>query len=260
MTRSNRFRTLTIAVALATSLLAGPVTGRLEAQEGPPGSEVSATGVLTEAPPTALPSTYFMIDDTGTAYELRSEVVDLGAYTGQLVTVFGTPAPAQEESEGPTLLNVARVEPIEGTGPFTVTFELAVQGTPPADATFFGLFGYEGGVPVQLTDPDGDGVYTGSTPPGLIPGVTVQPALIVQGTGTRQSINLGAYPGDPTSVIKDFGLVTINQNTTLSSSISFTDDPDNLPETSGPSPVLPIATLLLLGSSLLGLGILRRLL
>jgi hypothetical protein len=260
VTRTNFFRTLTVAAALAASLLAlaGAVTGLVEAQEVPPEAEVSATGMLTEAPPTAPPGTYFIIDGTGTPYELRSEVVNLGTYTGQLVTVFGTPAPVQEEPGGPVLLNVTRVEPIEGTGPFSVTFELAVQGTPPANATFFGLFGYEGGVPVRLTDPDGDGVYTGSTPPGLIPDVTVQPALIVQGTGTRESINLGTYPGDPIRVIKDFGPVTINQNTTLSTSVSFADGPGNLPDTGGPLPVLAIAALLLLSSSLFGLGILGR--
>jgi hypothetical protein len=249
-------KTVALAPGLAASLLA--LAGPAEAQEEPPGVEVSATGVLTEAPPTAPPGTYFMIDGSGTAYQLRSDVVDLGAYVGQLVTVFGAPTPVQVDP-GPILLNVTRVEPIEGTGPFTVTFELSVEGLPPADATFFGLLGYEP-IPFRLTDPDGDGVYTASTPPDLVAGVDIQPAQIVQGTGTRPSTLGPDFPGEPVSVIRDFGPVTINRDTTLSASVSFADGSGNLADTGSPSlvlPVLGVAGALLVAGGFLVLKILR---
>jgi len=42
----------------------------------------------------------------------------------------------------------------------TLYFELTVEGEPPAGATFFALAPVDH--PMELTDPDGDGVYTGS--------------------------------------------------------------------------------------------------
>ena len=71
--------------------------------------------------------------------------------------------------------------------------------------------------------PDGDGVFTGSTPPNLVPAGDTQPALIVQGTGTRESQVVGLYPGDPTTTLKDFGEVTFEAGTTLSANVSFED-------------------------------------
>ena len=44
----------------------------------------------------------------------------------------------------------------------SLNFELTVQGTPPADARFFGQ-GPLIGLPVQLVDPDGDGTSAGNT-------------------------------------------------------------------------------------------------
>ncbi len=111
-------------------------------------------------------------------------------------------------------------DPGNGEVTVTATFELTVEGTPPEDATFFGYLGYEP-APFQLTDPDGDGIYTGSTSPDLIPAGDTQPALIVQGTGTRESQVVGTSPGEPTSTIKDFGEVTFEEDTTLRASVSF---------------------------------------
>ena len=76
---------------------------------------------------------------------------------------------------------------------------------------------------MPLADPDG--VYTGSTdvpkfPPGPVPPPGTEPvslpAQIVQADG-------GTGPCDPTRVIKDFGEVTFEEDTTLSASISFED-------------------------------------
>ena len=102
----------------------------------------------------------------------------------------------------------------------TVTFQLTVEGEPPEDATFFGYLGYEP-APFQLTDPDGDGVYIGSTPEGLVPAGDTQPALILQGTGTRESQVVGTSPGEPTRVLKNFGELTFEEDATLSAGVSF---------------------------------------
>ena len=114
-------------------------------------------------------------------------------------------------------------DPGNGEDTVTATFELTVEGTPPEDATFFGYLGYEP-ASFQLTDPDGDGLYTGSTPPTLIPAGDTQPALIVQGTGTRESQVVGTSPGEPISTIRDFGEVTFEDDTTLRASVSFESD------------------------------------
>jgi len=43
-----------------------------------------------------------------------------------------------------------------------LSFELTVEGEPPAGATFSGLASTESWVSTPLTDPDADGLYTGS--------------------------------------------------------------------------------------------------
>jgi len=56
-----------------------------------------------------------------------------------------------------------------------------------------------------------------------VPAGDTQPALIVQGTGTRESQVVGTSPGDPITTLKDFGEVTFEEDTTLSASVSFED-------------------------------------
>lgn len=152
----------------------------------------------------------------------------------------------------------------------TLTFELTVEGDPPADATFFGnvRLGEGGpGVFAPLTDPDGDGLYTGSAtvprfPPGPRPvPPDVEPVslqvLIVQGTGQVSTPAGALRPGEPIRVIEDFGLVRI-EDRTLSASVSFPGNgggsAKELPKTGGmgSAPLLPMgAGALLVGSALL---------
>jgi hypothetical protein len=98
----------------------------------------------------------------------------------------------------------------------TINFELTVEGTPPADATFFGQYPVEG-ASVRLTDPDGDGVYTGS----MSGGVPDAGFRIVQGTGTEQTMT-GVYPGEPVTVIEEFDAPAVEGGAaTLSATVSF---------------------------------------
>lgn len=187
------------------------------AQEGP----VTATGVLGEAYTEGEdPGLLYPLTDeqTGTYYVLTSGFVDLQPYVGQRVTIEGVPIGGADYA--PPALNVTSIEPAGGDGgdgEVTLSFELAVEGQPPADATFWGQYLVEGAT-VQLTDPDGDGVYTGSMSGG-------QPAAgagfrIVQGTGMQQTMT-GMYPGEPSTIIKDFGAPTVEDDTTFSATVSF---------------------------------------
>ncbi len=177
------------------------------------GGEVVATGVVEKAEATSYQyGTHALVDGgTGeTIYALTSESVDLGAYEGELVTIYGTYVAGYENGVdgGPPLVEVDRVETAPDGSEETVTasFELTVEGDPPAGTTFFGEVGLgTRGKSVQLTDPDGDGVYTGSL---KVERGTQRGAWIEQGTGR---------------LIKDFGLVTFDADKTFSASISFED-------------------------------------
>ena len=151
-----------------------------------------------------------------------------------------------------------------------LAFELAVQGEPPENATFFGNVSTGEGGPglfVPLTDPDGDGLYAGSTsvdrygpgprpvPPGVEP--LSFPVRIVQGTGTQ-----GQVPGEPTITIKDFGVVAM-EDRTFSASVSFDagqDGPTATPGSgSGDDRALPATggsafAILLAGGALMAVG------
>lgn len=108
----------------------------------------------------------------------------------------------------------------------TATFELAVEGKPPAGTTFFATGVADPRIadltPVQqLEDPDGDGIY--SAEEVTIPGD--YRLKIVQGTGTRSCGEFGGTcPGEPSSTIKDFGTVTLEDDETFSASVSFKDN------------------------------------
>ena len=112
----------------------------------------------------------------------------------------------------------------------TLNYELTVEGECPADGVFFGennvvgMMDYVG--TAQLTDPDGDGVYTHSEK--FIAGERLDGLSIVQGTGAEKvngEFFRGSVPGEPITTIKSFDPVTIEEDTTLSASIDCDDLP-----------------------------------
>ncbi len=203
-------------------------------------SEPQLTGVIEKPELTTyMYGTHSMTDELGNFYALESDIVDLDAYVGQRVTVSGAFVPGYEDGQvegGPPLFSVTHVEEAGPGGPppgpmpgssATFTYELAIECEPPANAEFLGFTALESLVTTPLTDPDGDGVYTGSqtvprfapgpTPPGTEP-IALSPVRIVQGPPT------GMGPlGPEYRVIKDFGAV-LAEDTTLSASVSFCDD------------------------------------
>ena len=196
-------------------------------EQGP----ITATGVLG-SPDTSGPDpepTYPLTDEeTGTTYELTSGFVELEPYVGQRVTIEGVRVPGID----PLALNVTQIQPVDGPppGPRPGTsakfdFELTVKGQPPAATRFFGAVPAEGCISVPLTDPDGDGLYTGSLnvprfPPGPFPPEGAEPvSLPVQ----IVQANAGAGPCNPTRVIRDFGVVPAN-DATFKARVNFKQD------------------------------------
>lgn len=195
--------------------------------EEPDPDKIVATGVLEELENASFQyGTHVLIDgDTeDLVYALESGSVPLEVYAGELATIYGTLAPGYEEGVdgGPPLVEVSRVETTPRDGSVTLDFELTVEGEPPADAAFFGMAGVDLGdiwldESVQLTDPDGDGMYTGSIDVPAGRPVTV---WITQGTGTREGHN-GPLPGEPFTMIKHFGTKTLFEDATFRASVSF---------------------------------------
>lgn len=122
-----------------------------------------------------------------------------------LIAAVGT-ASAQEDQEPPPGETV------------TVTFQLAVVGQPPPNATFWAYLTFEP-FGIRLTDPDGDGVYTGSF--ANFPQGDAQPFWIVRGTGTRFGRVYGEQAGEPAIILEDLGVRKIDADTTLYAVVSF---------------------------------------
>lgn len=216
----------------ATGALAGTVT------------DISGSVVLVEEDPSAEGSGdkgYFTVtDETEITKQEGGEVVpavfeDLAV--GQTVEAAYA-GPIMESY--PTQGDAGSIAILEETGPppgrsATLSFELAVECEPSAGATFFGNVQTGEGGPgmfAQLLDPDGDGLYTGivTLPDRFAPGPAPEgtepvslPVQIVQSTGTR-SAGAGTLPGEPTSVVKDFGVVPMEVENTFSADASFCDD------------------------------------
>jgi hypothetical protein len=206
------------------------------------------------APHSPDPTPVYAITDegTGTSYELVSGFVDLEPYVGKQVTIQGVPVPGPGDPSKPPLLNVTQVQPAGGgddedppavNDKAKLSFELAVEGDPPASAAFYGNVKTGEGGPglyVALTDPDDDGVYTGSktvdrfgpgprpVPPSVEP--VSLPVQIVQGTD-----------GETYSSIKDFGTVKLDGDKTFEASVSFDDEEPDPEEISATGRIVEIA-------------------
>jgi LPXTG-motif cell wall-anchored protein len=121
----------------------------------------------------------------------------------------------------------------------TLEFRVTVEGTPCPNATYWAILGVPDseGFGVQLLDPDGDAVYTGSTTAGVGNQLFVS---LVQGTGTQETV-FGPVPGEPSTTMRDFGLVTVTGDMVFEGHVSGC--PAGLPDTGSNDglPVVPIA-------------------
>ena len=208
------------------------VSATYEAGDIPDGEQVTLTGTIEKRPEDTSYQygTHGISDDDSGHHALQSASVDLDAYVGRPVNVYGTLVPGYERGQvkfGPPLVEVTKVEPTEESDDYEVTldFELATEGPPPIETSFFGYIPAEGGIATELTDPDGDGLYTGSMDvPQYAPGprpvpedvdpVTL-PVQIVMSSEVKYGVPL--YP----NVIKDFGQILMNEDKTFSAGIVF---------------------------------------
>ena len=142
-----------------------------------------------------------------------------------LAAYHASPARAQEEEAQP---------PPDDTA--TLSFELTVKGDPPEGTTFLGFIPAEGGIRVPLADPDGDGVYTGSTTldrfgpgPRPVPPDTEPVSLPVQ---------VAQESGGTIEVIRDFGVVPLDGDKTFAARVNFKRDrgETTTPEDNTPAP------------------------
>src|SRR5215212_5789819 len=221
---------LTSALALALMLTALLVAAALAFAQ--PQGPNTATGVLERAAPHSPDPTpvYGITDEeTGTPYELVSGFVDLEQYVGERVTIQGVAVPGPGDPSKPPLLNVTQIQPTDGGGnndppvndKATLSFELTVDGDPPADAAFYGNVRTGEGGPglyVPLTDPDKDRVYTGSTTVDRFgPGPRPVPPEV-------EPVSLPVLIVQESDVIKDFGTVKLDGDKTFEASVSFPVD------------------------------------
>ncbi len=142
---------------------------------------------------------------------VRGIVAALMLALATVLVVYPTsPALAQEEAPPPT------------SDQATLSFELTVKGEVPEGTRFFGSAVGEGGPGVPLTDPDGDGTFTGSvTVPRFPPG----PRPVPPGTDPISlSVQIVQENGGNIEVIRDFGVVPLDGDRTFSARVNFKRD------------------------------------
>ena len=154
-----------------------------------------------------------------------------------LLTYPTSPVLAQEEGAQEGAQEEAAQPP--PSDQVTLSFELTVRGEVPEGARFFGSAVGEGGPGVPLTDPDGDGTFTGSvTVPRFPPG----PRPVPPGTEpVSLPVQIVQENGGNIDVIRDFGVVPLDGDRTFSARVNFKRDrggteipEDTAPDTSSP--------------------------
>ena len=150
--------------------------------------------------------------------------------------------------EGGRFLRVKQIEPSDeghASEERKIYFELAVEGTPPADAKFFGFAGCCGGGPgVDPLLTDTDGVRAGACEVTVNPDGSVQSSPVAIFGGVAQdpqaAPDANLLPGENGLDIVEFGPLAEEDGQTLSASYSFEsgifeegDAPSFLPDTSG---------------------------
>lgn len=218
---------LVVLVGMLMALLVAAVPAM--AQGVLPPGEITVTGVLESLPSDGGPPVFGITDEaSGERYILEGGGSDIARLEGQRTFVEGVPR--NDPNTGSDFLEVSgytaadRAGPPPGEDTVTLSFELTVKGTPPEGARFFGSAVGEGGPGVPLTDPDDDGIFTGSVtvprfPPGLrpVPPGTPPVALSVRIVQVEQ----GPFgPGEP-SVIKDFGVVPLDGDKSFKAKVNF---------------------------------------
>ena len=134
-----------------------------------------------------------------------------------------SPALAQEQQQEQQQQEQQEVQPPPGPSDrVTFSFELTAKGEVPEGTRLLGFIPAEGGITVPLADPDGDGVYTGSTALDRFgPG----PRPVPPGTEpVSLPIQIAQESGGNIEVIRDFGVVPLEGDRTFRARINFNRD------------------------------------
>ena len=164
------------------------------------------------------------IHSTSLSSEKKEGIVlakSLKVLIGMLAVLLAIAAPALAQEEGePAEPPPVEALPAEDTA--TLSFEVTVRGEPPEGTTLLGFIPAEGGIRVPLTDPDGDGVYTGSTTLDRFgPG----PRPVPPGTEpVSLPIQIARESDGNIEVIRDFGEVPLVGDRTFRARANFKED------------------------------------
>ncbi len=136
-----------------------------------------------------------------------------------LVVYSTSPALAQEESAQEGVQEEAQPSPSDQV---TFSFDLTVKGEVPEGTRLLGFIPAEGGISVPLADPDGDGVYTGST---MLDRFGPGPRPVPPGTEpVSLPVQIVRESGGNIEVIRDFGVVLLDGDRTFSARVNFKRD------------------------------------
>ena len=159
-----------------------------------------------------------------------------------VLVAIAAPALAQEGAQEGEPAETSPAETPPAVDTVTLSFEVTVKGEPPEGTTLLGFIPAEGGIRVPLTDPDGDGIYTGSTTldrfgpgPRPVPPGTEPVSLPVQ---------IAQESGGNIEVIRDFGEVPLVGDRTFRARANFKEDgtgatPDPATPDPGTGPGVP---------------------
>ena len=151
-----------------------------------------------------------------------------------VLLTIAAPAVAQERAQEGEAAETSPAETPPAVDTVTLSFEVTVRGEPPEDTTLLGFIPAEGGIRVPLTDPDGDGIYTGGTSldrfgpgPRPVPPNTEPVSLPVQ---------IVQESGGNLEVIRDFGEVPLTGDRTFRARASFRSGTITTPDPETPAP------------------------
>src|SRR5215207_6222243 len=153
-----------------------------------------------------------------------------------VLLTIAAPAVAQERAQEGEPAETPPAETPPAVDTVTLSFEVTVKGEPPEGTTLLGFIPAEGGIRVPLTDPDDDGIYTGST---TLDSFGPGPRPVPPGTEpVSLPVQIAQESGGTIEVIRDFGVVPLDGDKTFTARVNFKTDREETttPEDNTPAP------------------------
>lgn len=151
-----------------------------------------------------------------------------------VLLTMAAPALAQEGAEEGEPAETPPAETPPAVDTVTLSFEVTVKGEPPEGTTLLGFIPAEGGIRVPLTDPDDDGIYTGST---TLDSFGPGPRPVPPGTEpVSLPVQIAQESGGNIEVIRDFGEVPLTGDRTFRARANFRGGTGATPDPETPNP------------------------